>query len=233
MGAPWALDDHNETIRCAKLFYRAHYLQVFYDLIPISVPEVVAAPLIPHFARAMAAMSIYADHIYAISRYSKERSHRYPSAARPCRARHRRRADGGPRSPTPKATWSPAPAEVLAKLGVEGTIRALRRHAGTAQEPRPPLPGLAPTGREARGRQGAQAGLGRPGRLVHGGLHAPAEGHRPCRADRRAPAGRHQRGHWRRSTIHASSPPSRASAKVGACRSPKAWRAARSACART
>ena len=72
MGAPWALDDHNETIRCAKLFYGAHYLQVFYDLIPISAPEVVAAPLIPHFARAMAAMSVYADHIYAISRYSQD-----------------------------------------------------------------------------------------------------------------------------------------------------------------
>ena len=72
MGAPWALDDHNETIRCAKYYYGAHYLQVFYDLIPISVPEVVAAPLIPHFARAMAAMSIYADHIYAISRYSQD-----------------------------------------------------------------------------------------------------------------------------------------------------------------
>ena len=72
MGAPWALDDHNETIRCAKFFYRAHYLQVFYDLIPISVPEVVAAPLIPHFARAMAAMSIYADHIFSISRYSRD-----------------------------------------------------------------------------------------------------------------------------------------------------------------
>ena len=72
MGAPWALDDHNETIRCAKFFYRAHYMQVFYDLIPISVPEVVAAPLIPHFARAMAAMSIYADHIFSISRYSQD-----------------------------------------------------------------------------------------------------------------------------------------------------------------
>ena len=72
MGAPWALDDHNETVRSAKFFYGAHYLQVFYDLIPISVPEVVAAPLIPHFARAMAAMSIYADHIHAISRYSQD-----------------------------------------------------------------------------------------------------------------------------------------------------------------
>ena len=72
MGAPWALDDHNETVRCAKVYYGAHYLQVFYDLIPISVPEVVAAPLIPHFARAMAAMSIYADQIYAISRYSQD-----------------------------------------------------------------------------------------------------------------------------------------------------------------
>ena len=72
MGAPWALDDHNETIRCAKLFYGARYLQIFYDLIPISVPEVVAAPLIPHFARAMSAMALYADHIYAISRYSQD-----------------------------------------------------------------------------------------------------------------------------------------------------------------
>ena len=72
MGAPWALDDHNETIRCAKLHDGAHYLQVFYDLIPISVPEVVAAPLIPHFARAMAAMSVYSDHVFAISRYSQD-----------------------------------------------------------------------------------------------------------------------------------------------------------------
>lgn len=72
MGAPWALDEHNETIRCAKLFYGVRYLQIFYDFIPISVPEVVAAPLIPHFARAMAAMSIYADHIFSISRYSQD-----------------------------------------------------------------------------------------------------------------------------------------------------------------
>ena len=72
MGAPWALDDHNETIRCAKFHDGARYLQVFYDLIPISVPEVVAAPLIPHFARAMAAMSLYSDHVYAISRYSQD-----------------------------------------------------------------------------------------------------------------------------------------------------------------
>ena len=72
MGAPWALDDHNETIRCAKEFYGARYIQIFYDLIPISVPEVVAAPLIPHFARAMAAMSIYADHVFSISRYSQD-----------------------------------------------------------------------------------------------------------------------------------------------------------------
>ena len=72
MGAPWALDDHNETIRCTKFFYGARYLQIFYDLIPISLPEVVAAPLIPHFARAMAAMSIYADHIFSISRHSRD-----------------------------------------------------------------------------------------------------------------------------------------------------------------
>ena len=71
LGAPWALDQHNEIIRCVKLFYRAHYYQIFYDLIPISVPEVVPGPLIPHFARAMAAMATYADHVFSISDYSR------------------------------------------------------------------------------------------------------------------------------------------------------------------
>lgn len=71
MGAPWALDDHNETIRCAKMHDGVRYIQIFYDLIPISAPEYVAAPLIPHFARAMAAMTIYADHIFSISAYAQ------------------------------------------------------------------------------------------------------------------------------------------------------------------
>ncbi len=72
LGAPWALDQHNEIIRCVKYFYGARYLQIFYDLIPISAPEVVPAPLIPRFASAMAAMSIHADHVFSISSYSKD-----------------------------------------------------------------------------------------------------------------------------------------------------------------
>lgn len=72
MGAPWALDHHNDLIRCLKYQYGANYLQVFYDFIPISTPEVVASELIPAFARSMAAMSIYATHVFSISRYSME-----------------------------------------------------------------------------------------------------------------------------------------------------------------
>ncbi len=134
MGAPWALDDHNETIRCAKYFYGAHYLQVFYDLIPISVPEVVAAPLIPHFARAMAAMSIYADHIYAISRYSQD-------DLVDTLGRLGRQAPGTSVIPmggtiTDAEHDAPAAADALAKLGVEGpfvlcvgTLEPRKNHA--------------------------------------------------------------------------------------------------------
>ncbi len=120
MGAPWALENHNETIHCAKRFYGAHYLQVFYDLIPISVPEVVAAPLIPAFARAMAAMAIYADHIYAISRYSRD-------DLADTLVRLGRQAPGTSVIPmggtiTDSESEAPAKADALEKLGVEGSF---------------------------------------------------------------------------------------------------------------
>ena len=72
LGAPWALDYHNEFTRCIRDHYGARYFQVFYDLIPISAPEVVPAPMIPPFARAMAAMATYANHIFSISNYAKD-----------------------------------------------------------------------------------------------------------------------------------------------------------------
>ena len=72
LGAPWGLDFHNELTQCIKRHYKAQYYQIFYDLIPISTPEVVPAPLIAPFARAMAAMSKHADHIFSISEYAKQ-----------------------------------------------------------------------------------------------------------------------------------------------------------------
>lgn len=116
LGAPWALDFHNELTRCTKLHYGARYYQIFYDLIPISVPEVVPAPLIPHFARAMAAMSVYSDHIFSISEYAK-----------------------GDLAQTLQKLGRPVPPIDVVPMG--GSIDDAGRGAGGAPPPRPDLAG--------------------------------------------------------------------------------------------
>ena len=72
MGAPWATENHNEAVRSAVRTSGALYFQIFYDLIPITMPEVVAVELISIFSRAMAAMMTYCDHVFSISAFSKD-----------------------------------------------------------------------------------------------------------------------------------------------------------------
>ena len=134
LGAPWALDDHNETIRCSKLHDGARYMQIFYDLIPISMPEVVAAPLIPRFARAMAAMATYADHVFSISRYSQDDlAQTLTRLGRPVPETSVVPMGG---TITDAEGVETAPAEALERLGVEGpfvlcvgTLEPRKNHA--------------------------------------------------------------------------------------------------------
>jgi glycosyltransferase involved in cell wall biosynthesis len=71
MGAPWVHDDYYDAIEAAKATHGVRYFQIFHDLIPTLMPELVSIGLIGGFTKSIAGMLDCADHILANSRWSE------------------------------------------------------------------------------------------------------------------------------------------------------------------
>lgn len=70
MGAPWIFPSYFKAVQALKEEYKLRYVHIFYDAIPIVLPETCDKNLLIQFARAVGGILRCADLILSISNYS-------------------------------------------------------------------------------------------------------------------------------------------------------------------